>query len=96
VPVSVSLHCQHLVAQYKREDVSTSIASNNPIAEVRDPGHPQPPEPGSHAAGSSARRTGRNVARSGNIIVGWTNRVLITTLVLWAKANKRSSKHPTS
>jgi hypothetical protein len=34
--------------------------------------------------------------RSDTIIVGWTNRVLITTVVLWAEANKRSSKHPTA
>ena len=39
---------------------------------------------------------GRNVARSGSIVVGQTNRVLITTFVLWAEANKQSSKHPTA
>jgi len=38
-------------------------ASNIAIAtRFRDPGHPQPPEPGSRAAGSSPRRAGRNVA----------------------------------
>src|SRR5262249_61571735 len=62
----------------------------------RDPGHPQPPEPGSRAAGSSPRTAGRNVARSGSIVGGRTNRVLITTFVLWAEANKQSSKHPTA
>jgi len=35
-------------------------ATNLAIAtRFRDPGHPQPPEPGSRAAGSSPRRTGR-------------------------------------
>src|SRR5262249_56887337 len=61
------------------------------------PRFPVTPNPRrSRAAGSSPRRVGRNVARAGSIVVGRTNRVLITTLVLWAEANKQSSKHPTA
>jgi hypothetical protein len=76
------------VAQYKHEVVSASIGHPTSPSQTRfrDPGHPQPPEPGSRAAGSSSRRTGRDVACSGSIVVGRTNRVLITTFVLWAEA----------
>src|SRR5262249_2363969 len=83
--------------QHKRVVVSASIRQPTSPSQrrFRDPGHPQPPEPGSRAAGSSPRRAGRNVARSGSIVVGRTNRVPAHDLVLWAEANKQSSKRPT-
>jgi hypothetical protein len=56
-----------LVAQYKREVVSASIGHPTSPSQLDSaiPVTPQPPEPGSRAAGSSPRRTGRNVALIG-------------------------------
>jgi len=53
-----------LVTQYKREIVSASIGHPTSPSQISAiPVTPQPPEPGSRAAGSSPRRTGRDVAR---------------------------------
>src|SRR5262245_49650472 len=51
LPVAVSLHCRHLVAQYTREVISASIGHSTSPSR---PGHlPPAPRPGSRAAGSS-------------------------------------------
>jgi hypothetical protein len=60
-----SLHCQHFGAQYKGEVVSASIGASNIPSQLDSaiPVNPNPPNPGSRAAGSSPRRAGRNEMR---------------------------------